>query len=166
MVLIRSESPGDLLSIRELLVASFPTTAEADLVDRLRASQRLLVSLVAEAEDELVGHVAISPVTTGTGQQGAGLAPIAVRENQRGKGIGGQLVRAAIEVTRDAQIGWIVVLGEPTFYSRFGFVRAATHGLHDEYGGGDAFQSLELLPEALPVGAGTVRYAPEFAIFE
>ena len=59
--------------------------------------------------------------------------------------------------------GWVVVLGEPEYYSRFGFRPASAFGLSDEYGGGPAFQAVELVAGALPVGAGLVRYAPEFA---
>jgi putative acetyltransferase len=55
------------------------------------------------------------------------------------------------------------VLGEPEYYGRFGFRAAADFGLSDEYGGGAAFQALKLTPGALPLRAGLVRYAPEFA---
>jgi putative acetyltransferase len=54
-------------------------------------------------------------------------------------------------------------MGEPAYYSRFGFRPAAEFGLADEYGGGPAFQAIELVPGALPIGAGLVQYAPEFA---
>ena len=57
----------------------------------------------------------------------------------------------------------MVVLGEPEFYSRFGFKPASTWGLRDEYGGGDAFQALEVRSNAIPSHGGLVRYAPEFA---
>jgi putative acetyltransferase len=60
-------------------------------------------------------------------------------------------------------VGFLVVLGEPAYYGRFGFTAAAACGLADEYGGGAAFQALELRPGAIPHGAGLVRYAPEFA---
>ena len=57
-----------------------------------------------------------------------------------------------------------MVLGEPGYYGRFGFQPAPGLGLSDAYGGGDAFQVIELLPGGIPVGAGLVRYAPEFAL--
>jgi putative acetyltransferase len=57
----------------------------------------------------------------------------------------------------------VVVLGGPAYYRRFGFTAAAGWGLADEYGGGDAFQVLEIRAGAIPRGAGLVRYAPEFA---
>jgi putative acetyltransferase len=58
------------------------------------------------------------------------------------------------------------VLGEPAYYARFGFRPAAEFGLTDEYGGGQAFQAVELAAGGLPAGAGLVRYAPEFAAVE
>ena len=81
-------------------------------------------------------------------------------------GAGGALVRAGLEGSRAAGVGWALVLGEPGYYARFGFGPAAASGLADEYGGGAAFQVVELPPGALPAGAGLVRYAPEFAALE
>jgi putative acetyltransferase len=62
-----------------------------------------------------------------------------------------------------ANFGWVVVLGEPAYYARFGFRPASEFGLSDEYRGGSAFQAMELIDGALPAGAGLVRYAHEFA---
>jgi putative acetyltransferase len=163
MVAIRPERPGDAASIRAVHVASFPTDLEARLVDLLRAADRLPVSLVAEVGGEVIGHIAFSPVTAASGAIGAGLAPVAVSEPYRRKGIAGELIRGGLEACRVAGFGWAVVMGEPAYYSRFGFRPAADFGLSDEYGGGTAFQVIELVPSALPRGSGLVRYAPEFA---
>lgn len=97
---------------------------------------------------------------------GAGLGPIAVAESHRRRGIAAELVRAGLEACREAGFGWVVVLGEPAYYARFGFRPAVEFGLSDEYGGGAAFQILELVTGAAPVGAGLVQYAPEFASLE
>jgi putative acetyltransferase len=142
---------------------SFPTAAEARLVDLLRAAGSLCVSLVAEVGDAIVGHVVFSPVSAASGTAGAGLAPLAVVAQHRGRGIGAELVRKGLDACRAAGVGWIVVLGEPTYYARFGFRPASNFGLRDEYRGGSAFQAIELIRGALPVGAGLVRYAEEFA---
>src|SRR5690606_16141665 len=72
-------------------------------------------------------------------------------------------VHAALDAFRADGGGFVVVLGEPAYYGRFGFEAAASYGLHDEYGGGSAFQVVELRRGAIPRGAGRVRYAPEFA---
>jgi putative acetyltransferase len=136
---------------------------EARLVDLLRAAGRLRVSLVAEVGGAVIGHIAFSPVTAASGVAGAGLGPVAVVEVHRRQGIAAELVRAGLEACRVGGFGWVVVMGEPAYYGRFGFRPAAEFGLTDEYGGGPVFQAIELVPGALPVGAGLVRYAQEFA---
>jgi putative acetyltransferase len=165
MALIRREAAGDEAAIFAVHAACFPSDAEARLVDLLRTAGRLSASLVAEADGAIVGHVAFSPVTTARGAVGAGLAPVGVLAEHRRRGIAAELIRAGLDACRAAGCGWAVVLGEPGYYGRFGFRPAAEFGLSDEYGGGAAFQALELSPGALPRGAGLVRYAPEFAMF-
>jgi putative acetyltransferase len=165
MALIRCEAADDQATIFAVHAACFPSDAEARLVDQLRAARRLDVSLVAETDGAIVGHVAFSPVTTANGAMGTGLAPVGVLAEYRQRGIAAELIRAGLDACRAAGFGWAVVLGEPEYYGRFGFRPAAEFGLSDEYGGGPAFQALELTPGGLPRGAGLVRYAPEFAMF-
>lgn len=164
MARIRLEQLGDLSAIHAIHAASFPTAGEARLVDLLRAAGRLSVSLVAEVDKSLVGHIAFSPVTIASGAVGAGLGPIAVIGLHRRQGIAANLARDGLRACREAGFGWAVVLGAPAYYARFGFRPASEFGLSDEYRGGPAFQAVELVPKALPVGAGLVRYAPEFAL--
>jgi putative acetyltransferase len=162
MTTVRPERPGDAAAIRGVHRESFPTPAEARLVDLLRDAGHLTVSLVAVLGDTVIGHVAFSPVTVAAGAPGVGLAPLAVLEPHRRKGIAARLVEAGLTACRDRGFCWVVVLGEPAYYSRFGFLPAMAFGLFDEYGGGPAFQAMELTPGGLPVRAGLVRYAPEF----
>ena len=163
MMIVRPERPEDAAAIHAVHAGSFPTPAEARLVDMLRASGRLRVSLVAEIDGTVVGHVAFSPVTTPFDATGAGLGPIAVAGPHRRQGVAAELVRAGLTACREAGFDWVVVLGDPHYYGRFGFRPAAEFGLSDEYRGGPAFQAIELVRGALPVNAGLVRYAPEFA---
>lgn len=160
---VRAEQPGDTAGVHAVHAAAFPTGAEARLVDALRSAGRLTLSLVACAEGDVVGHIAFSPLDR---EGGLGLAPLAVLPAWQGRGVGDALARAGLAAARAAGAGFVVVLGSPAYYGRFGFLPAAAHGLRDEYGGGDAFQVLELLPGALPAGAGLVRYAQEFAGLE
>jgi putative acetyltransferase len=160
--IVRTEEALDTRDIDAVLRASFPTDGEANLVDALRAAGRLSISLVAVAEDRVVGHVAFSPVTTDKGAIGLGLAPLAVTEEYRRQGIGAHLVRTGILACKTADYGWCVVLGDPDYYGRFGFDPASKFGLSDEFGGGPHFQAIELVGGQLPNGAGVVRYAPEF----
>ncbi|VTR98529.1 GNAT family N-acetyltransferase [Tuwongella immobilis] len=177
MLTIRPEIPADIPAIDALNCACFPLHLEAILVDRLRESGRLTVSLVAEWRESLagpgrvVGQIAWSPVTTPQlaippQALGVGLAPVAVDADLRRQGIATRLVQAGLDRCRELGFGWCVVLGEPAFYRRFGFRPAYPFGLFDRYEGGDAFQVLELSPGALPRDAGRVEYAPEFAIFD
>jgi putative acetyltransferase len=121
--------------------------------------------LVAEHEGTVIGHVAFSPVSVATGAIGAGLGPLAVLEAHRRQGFAARLVEEGLAACRAGGVGWVVVLGDPAYYSRFGFQLATAFGLTDEYGGGPAFQVLELAAGKLPVGAGLVKYAPEFGVF-
>ena len=163
MLIVRPEHAGDRAGIHAVEAACFPTSAEAQLVDSLRDAGRLLLSLVAERDGVLIGHVAFSPVSVEAGAMAAALRPLAVLEGQRRQGVGARLVEDGLAACRAAGFGWVVVLGDPVYYARFGFQPAAALGLSDEYGGGVAFQVLELAADALPVGAGLVKYAPEFA---
>jgi putative acetyltransferase len=163
MYFCRPEQFSDAAAIRAILEAAFPTAAEARLVDALRASGRLVVSTIAADAGGPVGHVAFSPVTIGDAR-GLGLAPMAVMPAHQNRGVGALLVREGLASCVAIGCGFVVVLGEPEYYGRFGFTRASTFGLDNEYGADEAFMVLELKAGALPPGGGLVRYAPEFAL--
>ena len=163
MYFCRPEHPKDVAAIRAVLEAAFPTAAEARLVDALRSNGRLSLSVVASDGAGVIGHVAFSPVEAGAGR-GVGLAPMAVLPAHQQKGVGALLVREGLASCVATGCGFVVVLGEPEYYGRFGFERASARGLDNEYGAHEAFMVLELEPGALPEGGGLVRYAPEFAL--
>jgi len=161
--MFRPEQGGDEPGIDAALRACFPSAAEARLVQALRLSQALSVSLVALWSERIIGHVACSPVSTDAGEWGLGLAPVAVLPDHRRQGIGGQLVEQAILASQRAGCTWMVVLGDPTYYQRFGFHPASRVLLQSAYGGGDYFQAQELQPHGFPRLGGMVRYRQEFA---
>jgi putative acetyltransferase len=168
MLTVRIEQPHDVAAIRRVHAAAFPSEAEARLVDSLRAGGRLVVSCVALNDGDIVGHLAFSPVEIDCGSQstaGLGLAPIAVLPACQRKGIGSRLIAEGLAVCAQRKCGFVVVLGEPAYYRRFGFVRARDRGLDNEYGVEEEFMVLELQPRAIPAAGGLVRYAPEFAVF-
>jgi putative acetyltransferase len=163
---VRREQPADVDAIRALHALSFPTMREAELVDGLRAAGRLRASLVAVTDGEVVAHVAFSPVTLTGASGGVGLGPLAVRPDCRRQGVAEQVVRRGLELCVDAGAGFVVVLGDPRYYSRFGFQPAHRWKLRDEYRGDDAFQAIELVSGAIPAAGGLVQYAPEFAALD
>jgi len=166
LMLIRLEQPADADAIYAVHVTSFPTPLEARLLDALRDAGRLTVSLVADYQGMIVGHIALSLVTVENGATGVGLGPVAVFASHRRRGIAAEMIKRGLADCHAAGYGWAVVLGDPAYYSRFGFRAAKEFGLSDEYGGGVHFQALELLPGAMPVGSGQVRYAAEFSLTE
>ena len=162
---IRPEAGADSRAVYAVNAAAFPTEAEAKLVDALRAAGRAIVSLVAVLDGRVVGHVLFSPVSVETGESGDGarLAPVAVMPDLHRRGIGGALVRAGLAAVAAAGFRYCVVLGDPAYYSRFGFERASAVGLGNEYGVDAEFMVQELTPGGLAGKRGLVRYAPEFA---
>jgi putative acetyltransferase len=164
---IRAERAGDAAAIRRVVEAAFKGKAEAALVDRLRANGRFSVSLVAAQSRTIAGFVLLTDVSiTGSGlkPRGAGLAPLAVRPTFQRRGIGGMLLRAALERAREAGYGFVALLGDPRYYRRFGFRTGATLGLACEFAAPEeAFMAIELAPGALAGVTGTVRYTREFA---
>jgi len=163
---IRPERPEDHAAVAALHERAFGQPAEARLVEALRAAGAATVSLVAEREGRVVGHVLFSPVTVrdGAREWGAiGLGPVAALPEQQRSGIGSALVRAGLARCRALRHGVVLVLGHATYYPRFGFRPAAEVGLRWEQGHDESFFVVELEPGALAGRRGVVRYRPEFS---
>ena len=157
---IRNEQPQDIEAISRLTEAAFrneeySSHTEHFIVNALRRTGQLSISLVAAEHDEILGHVAISPVSISSGVTGwYGLGPISVRPDRQGKGIGSALMRAALQQLRQQGAAGCVVLGDPAYYGRFGF--KAHPGLELPDVPPEYFQALSFTGE-LPVGV--VKYA-------
>ena len=165
---VRQESGGDAAAIRSVQEQAFNEEDEAKVVDMLRASDSIVLSLVAVAAGQVVGHVLFSPVTVGSSPPGSrwvALGPIGVLPDHQGRGIGSRLVREGLAQCRLQGCDGVVLLGDPAYYGRFGFVPASDYGLTDPYGGGPAFQAIGLRQGALEQVTGAVRFAPEFDAF-
>lgn len=163
---IRPEQPEDGAAIHQVVEAAFGRVAEADLVDKLRAHGKSVVSLVAEIEGQVAGHILFSEVTVETNPRNRkiiGLAPLAVAPAQQRAGIGAQLTRAGLAACRAAGYDAAIVLGHPEYYPRFGFVPASRFGITCEYDVRDeVFMALELTEGALADCHGLARYQAEF----
>jgi putative acetyltransferase len=166
-MLIRPETAAAASAVRALYEAAFPTKSEAGLVELLRARSGWLSALLAEEGAQVVGHGGVVRVTLeldgGGAMPGAGLAPLAVLAPFRGRGIGGRLIEARIARCRADDVGFVVVLANPSKYLRLGFARASERGVRNEYGADAEFLLLELRPGAVPKTGALARFPPEFA---
>ena len=125
---IRREAPGEESRIRAIYETAFETTAEADVVESLRKESSPYLGLVAEEDGAILGHLVLTEVVVETHagrMKGLGLAPLGVAKSAQGKGIGSALVLAALDEARSLGSDFLVILGDPKFYTRFGFVQAA-----------------------------------------
>lgn len=124
---IREEQPQDIAAIEALTVSAFLNAIHTDhteqfIVNALRNSGKLSVSLVADENGTIVGHVAVSPVTISDGASGwYGLGPISVAPEHQRRGLGARLMKQALAELRGLGASGCVVLGDPNYYARFGF---------------------------------------------
>lgn len=166
MLTIRRETTEDIAAIRYINEQAFGQNEEAELVEKLRNRAALSLSLIAVQKNEIVGHIAFSPVVIESecsSFEAITLAPIAVLPEYQRQGIGGQLARAGLEECRNLGHEIVVVLGHPTYYPRFDFVPAKPKGISCEFEvAAEAFMVLELREGALAGRGGIVRFQPEF----
>lgn len=162
-LIIRDELPADSEAIAAVTRAAFadhPHSQQTEqfIVDALRRAGALTVSLVAEEDGGVVGHVAFSPVVIGDGSAGwYGLGPVSVLPARQGQGIGQALVRQGLARLRALAAGGCVLVGEPAFYGRFGFAHEPAlrlAGVPPEY--------FLALPLAGPPAGGEVRFHAAF----
>lgn len=161
-VAVRQERAGDAQAVAEVHRRAFPTSAEADLVARLRADGDLVLSLVALDDGAAIGHAAFSRLWIEDGAQARpaiALAPVAVLPGRQGKGHGGNLVREGLDRLTAQGETLVFVLGDPRYYARFGFSAEAAAAFDSEYAG-RYFQACRLGPAMRP---GRVRYPAAFA---
>lgn len=154
---IRPERPGDRDAIRRIHLESFPSAAEADLVEWLRGDGQAVLSLVAEVDGVVAGHVLFSRMAAP--DNALGLAPVAVLPAFRRQGHADRLIAAGL--ARAAEQGWrmVFVLGD-AYYQRFGFDRARAAAFQSPYAG-PHFMALALSPDAPK--EGVAAYAAAFS---
>jgi len=162
-MIIRDETGNDEAAVRQVVVAAFGQPVEADLVDALRASGDAVISLVAEDEGEIVGHVLFSKLQA-PGQCVA-LAPVSVMPNRQKQGIGSNLIRQGLARARHDNWQAVFVLGAPEYYQRFGFDVALADKFETAYPK-PYFMAVELEPGSLSERSGTIIYALAFQELE
>lgn len=159
---IRDEGPHDLDAVKQVVSSAFDRSAEAELVEKLREAGDSVVSLVAEEDGQIVGHVLLSKMAAPF--PALALAPVSVIPVRQRSGIGSILVQRAINRARSEGWSAIFVLGDPHYYERFGFNREAAAGFTSPYVG-DHFMVLKL-SQSLPATSGELRHAPAFAALD
>ncbi len=163
-MITRAEQEADYPAVKAVLEAAFEQAAEASLVTALRSRATPIVSLVADDEGVISGHILFTPVTL-EGDSGLimGLAPMAVIPGQQRSGIGSLLIQAGLEECKRIGAVAVVVLGHPEYYPKFGFVPASRFEIKSEYEVPDeVFMAMELRDGALSGRSGTVKYHAAF----
>lgn len=165
-IVARPEEPGEVPLVRAVNRVAFETSEEADLVDALRSSSAWIdgLSWVATTEDgEVVGHALLTRCTVG-GSAGLCLAPCAVDPRFQRQGFGSAVIEAALNAARARGEAFVVVLGHPDYYPRFGFQRAADHGISLSMDvPADALMVLAL-DDDVAIPTGNICYAEPFGI--
>ncbi len=165
MITIRSERPGDEAAVRRVNLEAFDTPMEADLVDALRATARAYVAFVAVDGEQVVGHVSFTPVTIeGSEARGMNLAPLAVLPARQRQGIGSHLTRHALDELRSQGWAFVVLVGHPGYYPRFGFEPASRYAVRCPWPDvpEDVWMLAVLGAAGLPATAGVARLEAAF----
>jgi predicted N-acetyltransferase YhbS len=166
LIHIRAERPDDEEAIADVNRQAFGQEQEGRIVDALRAEGALTLSLVAECNGAIVGHIAFSPSTVGSAV-GAALGPVAVLPSFQRRGIGSQLVEQGLARLGEVGCPFVVVVGHPEFYPRFGFFQAADYGLTCEWDvPREVFMVAFLSPGCAGNLTGRATFRPAFSSVE
>jgi len=126
-MIIRNETTSDIGAITKVTIAAFRTLAisnhtEQFIINSLRAADALTISLVAEIDGQVVGHVAFSPVTISDGSiDWYGLGPVSVLPEYQKQGIGKSLVNKGLSILKELDGNGCALVGDPNYYKRLGF---------------------------------------------
>lgn len=163
-IVVAEARPAHVPAIAGVISAAFGSQAEARLVEALRAEGAVVAELVVLESGRVAGAAMFSRLEVlPANRRMAALAPIAVLPGWQGVGIGGMLIRAGLEHCRASGIEVVTVLGNPAYYSRFGFAGAAAGPLECAYSGPD-FMAMTLRAGALDGGRWTLTYPRAFAL--
>ena len=167
-VQIRKERPGDEKAVFDVNFRAFGQDAEPKVVDLLRINCPEGISLVAEDEGIIIGHVLFTPAWIESAPitvNGMGLAPLAVVPERQRQGVGTALTEAGLAELRAAGVPFVVVVGHPGYYPKFGFEKASKYGIRCEYDEvpDEAFMMIVFQPQAIRGIRGTAKIRPEFA---
>ncbi len=166
-VLVRPEAPADYAAIAAITEAAFGKAREARMVEAIRASDGFVpeLSLVAEDEAEIVGHILLSYVSLEEDSRRLlELGSISVRPDRQRTGIGGALVRAALAIADERGEPLVLVLGHPSYYPTFGFRPASGLGIVPPDGIPDEAWMATTLSAYRPELRGRVVFPPAYSV--
>lgn len=164
-MLVRAENKQDFAAVQSIHLSAFPEDGESKLVNRLRENARPIISLVAEVDGKLVGHILFSPVTLDSNPslQLMGLAPLAVLPAYQRQGFGSALIEAGLAQCRLNPCGAVAVLGHAHYYPMFGFEPSTNFDIKSEYDvPAEVFMMVELEKGYLKGCSGIISYHEEF----
>lgn len=163
---IRAESAKDHPAVYEINRLAFGKEDESKLVDELRTNADAVISLVAEIDGKVVGHLLMSKMYIAT-QKGdvpaLALAPVAVHPDFQKQGIGSALVKEALKIAPEKGETIVLVLGHKEYYPKFGFSVELAKNIKHPFDK-DHFMALELKPGALDGLVGKVKYPAAFGL--
>ncbi|GAA2818567.1 N-acetyltransferase [Kitasatospora sp. CM 4170] len=167
--LTRAETAADVPTVRALTLAAFGRLHEADLLDGLRRDEAWIDGLSVVATDPAdpagtpVGHVVLTRAFIGD-VPALAMGPVSVHPDHQLSGAGSAAVRAGLDAARSMGERFVVLLGHPTYYPRFGFVRASAHGIRLSIDEPDEAWMALALDDRHPLPSGPVRWATAFGI--
>ncbi|MFC3199477.1 GNAT family N-acetyltransferase [Parapedobacter deserti] len=168
-ILIRQEKPNDYPQVFLVHELAFDRTDEAKLVNSLRKSNRFIpeLSLVAEINKEIIGHIVYTKIEIHQGEgcfKSIALAPLSVRPDFQKLGVGSTLIHTSLSLATELNYNSIIVLGHKHYYPKFGFTATERWGIKAPFDvPAGSLMGLELRPGALEHVSGTIKYAPEFS---
>ena len=164
---IRQETPQDFQTVYEINHLAFEQEGESQLIEKIRKGETFVqeLSLVAEQDDKVIGHILFSKIKI-IGEQSSpslALAPMSVHPDFQNKGIGSQLVTTGLQIAKNLNFEHVIVLGHKNFYPKFGFQNATNWNIRCPFEvPDDHFMAIELVEGSLKNKSGLVKYPPVF----
>ena len=168
-MIIRQEKKGDYRIIYEVNKQAFNQKDESELINRIRAGKNFIpgLSLVAENNGELIGHILFSKIKI-IGEkvyETLSLAPIAVLPKYQNQGVGGKLIKEGLKRAEKLGFNSVLVVGHKDYYPKFGFEKASKWNIKCPFEVPDgAFMAIELITGSLKNKSGVVEFPKEFQI--
>jgi putative acetyltransferase len=166
-IIIRQEIASDYEKVYEINKLAFQQESESKIIEQIRKGNNFIpeLSLVAEVNSEIVGHILFSKIKIvgDSTFDSLALAPMAVIPEFQKRGIGSKLIRRGIEKAKELGFDSIIVLGHKDYYPKFGFQKASKWGIQCPFEAPEeAFMAIELTEKALDGKSGIVHYPDEF----